>query len=60
MWFRRAAEQGDATAQYNAGIAYAKGLGADKDIAEARKWFGKAAEQGYTPALQALETLGKQ
>ena len=47
-WFRKAAEQGDATAQYNLGCCYANGEGVAKDPAEAVKWFLMGAEQGDT------------
>ena len=45
-WYRLAAEQGDATAQYNLGLMYATGEGVPEDHAEAAKWFRLAAEQG--------------
>ena len=47
---RQAAERGDAQAQYNLGVAYFKGKGAQKDYAEAAKWSLKAAEQGNAKA----------
>src|SRR5207249_11377388 len=37
---------GNATAQYNLGLMYAKGSGAPKDDVQALAWFRKAAEQG--------------
>ena len=40
------AEQGDAQAQYNLGVLYAKGRGVAQDFKEAVKWYRKAAEQG--------------
>jgi hypothetical protein len=43
---RRAAEQGDAEAQYNLGFDYQQGFGVTQDEAEAVKWYRKAAEQG--------------
>ena len=45
-WYREAAEQGHADAQYNLGYMYEKGLGVKKDKAEAEKWFRKARGQG--------------
>jgi uncharacterized protein len=45
-WFRKAAEQGVAEAQFNLGCAYANGKGVTKDADKALKWFRKAAEQG--------------
>ena len=44
-----AAEQGDAAAQYNLGIAYANG-GTNRDYVTSIKWFRLAAEQGAAPA----------
>ena len=44
-WYRKAAEQGDAEAQFNLGLMYADGEGVPKDYAEAVKWYRKAAEQ---------------
>ena len=40
------AEQGSADAQNNLGGFYYKGLGVEKNYAEAVKWFRKSAEQG--------------
>ena len=47
LWYRRAADQGHALAQYNLGLRYAKGEGVIKDNKEAVKWYRKAAYQGY-------------
>ena len=48
---RKAAEQGNADAQYDFGVLYANGKGGvPKDHAEALKWFRKAAEQGHAQA----------
>ena len=48
---RKAAEQGNADAQYNLGVMYDEGTGGvPKDHAEALKWFRKAAEQGHAQA----------
>ena len=60
---RAAAEQGDAPAQYNLGVAYATGEGIAQDYAEAVRWFRAAAEQGnaeaqYNLGLMYLEGLG--
>src|SRR6266699_7071302 len=44
-WFRKAAEQNVADAQFSLGACYANGQGVTKDDAEAVKWFRKAAEQ---------------
>ena len=45
------AEQGDAAAQYNFGVMYAKGQGEPQDYVEAVRWYRSAAEQGLSGAL---------
>ena len=40
------ANQGDAIAQYNLGVMYAKGQGVPQDSAQAVKWLRLAADQG--------------
>ena len=47
---KKAAEQGDAQAQYNLGNCYAFGKGVEKNLSEAVKWWRKAAEQGDAQA----------
>ena len=37
-WFRKAAEQGNAFAQFNLGQIYTQGKGVPQDYAEAVKW----------------------
>ena len=48
------AENGDAAAQYNLGVLYDQGLGVEKDYAEARSWYEKAAKQRYGRAEHNL------
>ena len=47
---RGAAEQGDADAQYNMGLEYARRQGAEQNAAEAVAWYRKAAEQEHASA----------
>ena len=49
-WYRLAAEQGEASAQYNLGVRYDRGLGVLQDHAEAARWYRLAAEQGNASA----------
>jgi len=56
-WFLKAAEQGEAVAQYNLGVMYDTGKGVPQDYAEARKWYLKAAEQGYISAQNNLGVM---
>jgi hypothetical protein len=43
---QKAAEQGDAKAQYTLGMMYEKGRGVPRDDLKALAWYTKAAEQG--------------
>ena len=56
-WYRKSAEQGRASAQYNLGDRYEYGKGVAKDLQEARKWFAKAVAQGHTNAQDKLKRL---
>ena len=49
-WFRLAAEQGNAAAQFSLGFMYSERRGVLKDEAEAVRWYRLAAEQGDAPA----------
>src|SRR5262245_59017032 len=51
---RKAAEQGDAEAQYKLGCLYANGRGLPVDDCQAAKWYQKAAEQGNPDAQNNL------
>ena len=53
-WFRKAAAQNHAEAQFNLGVCYEKGHGVAKDEAEAVKWYRKAAEQNHAEAQNNL------
>lgn len=54
-WYRLAAEQGVAEAQFSLGTFYADGEGVLQDYKEALKWYHLAAKQGY---LRAHHNLG--
>ena len=53
-WYREAANQGYAEAQYNLGVMYGKGEGVPQDHAEAVRWYRKAAAQGDADAQHNL------
>ncbi len=55
----KAAEKGDALAQYNLGWIYANGRGTPRDDALAVAWLQKAAAQGDRPAAGMLRLMGK-
>ena len=56
-WFGRAADKGDALAQFNLGQLYLEGRGVGQDFAAAAKWFRMAAEQGDSDAQYRLGQL---
>ena len=49
-WYRLAAEQGHASAQFNLGSMYDIGDGVPQDDSETLHWFRLAAEQGHPTA----------
>ena len=53
-WYRKAAEQGEAIAQYNLGNMYRDGRGVEQSDVEMVKWYRKSAEQGYATAQNNL------
>ena len=53
-WYRLAAEQGYANAQYQVGRMYFMGQGVLSDAAEAFRWNRRAAQQGHAMAQAAL------
>jgi len=60
--WRPLAEQGDASAQFNLGLMYAKGDGVIQDYKEALKWYRLSAEQGVANAqfnLGRMYALGE-
>lgn len=56
-WYRKAAEQGDATTQVRLGLMYAEGRGVTRDEQEAVRWFRRAAEQGDASAQSLLSFM---
>ncbi len=58
IWFKEAAEQGDATSQYFLGIMYNRGQGLlSSNFIEAANWYKKAAEQGIADAQYNLAVM---
>ncbi|MCZ6454002.1 MAG: hypothetical protein O6909_07155, partial [Alphaproteobacteria bacterium] len=56
-WFRLAAMQRDAFAQYNIGAMYVEGLGVPQDYSEALKWYRLAAKQGIAEAQTSIGVM---
>ena len=56
-WYRKAANQGHAGAQFKLGGMHREGEGVSKDYAEALKWYHKAADQGDAGAQFSLGVM---
>jgi TPR repeat protein len=54
--FGKAADQGDATAQFQIGAMYAAGRGVEKNCEKGISWLNKSASQGYAWGQAALAT----
>jgi hypothetical protein len=55
-WFRKAAEQGIALAQYNLGIMYDRGQGVPRDYVQAHMWLNIAASS-FPPGKDRDKTV---
>ncbi len=58
-WYRKAAEQGYATARYNLGAMYDKGHGVPQDFVLAHMWLNLAAAQGDSEAKKLRDELAE-
>ena len=56
-WYRKAADQGNASAQFNLGLMYDNGQGVPKDKAEAYKWWLLAGAQGDEQAKKNISII---
>lgn len=53
-WYRKAAEQGNASGEYGLGTMYLAGEGTPADRSQALFWFKRAAERDHREAIIAL------
>ncbi len=56
-WYRKAADQGDANAQYNLGAKYFTGQGVLIDIVQAYLWLNLSSANGYEKALANIKIV---
>ena len=56
-WFRLAAEQGDAKAQFSLGVMHAAGVGVLKDSVLAHMWSNTAGANGNASARKFRDSL---
>ncbi|MBR6241167.1 MAG: SEL1-like repeat protein [Lentisphaeria bacterium] len=54
QYYTRAAEMGNAEAQYRLGCCYETGIGVEQDLNKAEFWIRQSADQGMQQALIAL------
>jgi TPR repeat protein len=54
-WYRQAAEQGDAIAQYVLGVMYQTGDGVPQDFVKAYAWLDLAAKQDLEQAKRSRD-----
>ena len=54
IWYRKAADQGFANAQFHLSLLYLLGRGVTQDDAQAVVWCRKAADQGHAKAQAVL------
>jgi len=58
-WYRKAADQGSANAQYFLGVIYADGLGVKRDYLEAVEWFKKACDNKIKKGCKNYKILNE-
>ena len=56
-WYKKAAEQGLAEAQYNLGLRYANGQGVPNDYVMAHMYWNIAAVSGYKIAIKERDRI---
>jgi len=59
-WYKKAAEQGYARAQFNLGLMYSQGQGVRQDLSIAKELFGKACDNGLQQGCIAYKILNEQ
>ena len=57
VWLRKAADSGDALAQFNLAMRYAQGAGVPRDSQLAAMWMKRSAEQGCADAQLDLARM---
>jgi len=57
LWYKKAASQGNAEAQFNLGIMYLDGIGVTENSAEALRWIARAAKQKHSGATEVYNYI---
>ena len=58
-WYRLAAQQGYARAQYNLGFMYSNGQGVVQDYVKAHSWYNLSAIKGDADAVKNRDIVAK-
>ena len=58
-WCQKVAEKGERRIQFHLGLMYYFGRGVEMSRLGSHRWFKKAADQGYKPAIRVLEIIQK-
>jgi TPR repeat protein len=58
-WYRRAAAQGDASAQLNLGLLHGDGQGVAQDYKKSHMWLNLAAVKGNKTSVNARDDVAK-
>ena len=56
-WLARAAAANHAEAQYYLAVMYERGLGMDKNVDEAHRWYQRAADNGFAKAQKRIADI---
>jgi TPR repeat protein len=56
-WYKKAADQGNAKAQYNLGALYERGNGVPQDYVQALKWYSLAESRFGPTQLETADTV---
>jgi TPR repeat protein len=59
-WYTKAAEQGDALAQFNLGVMYSNDEGVVQDFKSAHMWFNIAAANGSSRAVESRDIIAQE
>jgi hypothetical protein len=59
-WCQKVAEKGERRIQFHLGLMYYFGRGVEMSRLGSHRWFKKAADQGYKPAIRVLEIIQKE
>jgi uncharacterized protein len=58
-WFLKPAQEGHGEACLKVAYYYENGVGTDRDLKSAKKWYQRAVKHGEKDAVAALLRLGK-